>query len=1068
VNADLMPPKRKTTRSNKKKKGSQAKGSNSNINAEEKNSIHLLPKLGTKNATSAPNDKDVGAHYQQYKQATQTVLDGLRALVPSSFRLTTVNDLVRASNYILDASINVKDSIISSTYTANNIQHENSSSSDEDAGAIALDRWSQEEEERLIKNSKHVIVPNHLIASLEMSITVRSKVMEKYKADGSSDDVGHDYMIHALKRCKIGLMACRRTTNEVRKIMERMKLRKKQILRFSKDKGLDNDGSRIFTDGNANSDHDNSNDRLNFTNQFAPLYNEYEEDFVDYEYESESKNEIEEIINERKQGVDSFAESHISEETDVYTIEQDLIKGSDRLQACSFLHTMEELMALVAKHYQLLKANVSTSESTDSKMLMQCAMVANTCMYAVQRAEAALAIDYPYLSNIYNVIVVVFLPCVLVIFERDILSSAPDKIKQKCDKATLVHFIGEIVSCSFYSNGGGEQISGIVDRFSKKTGLDRDEVKKISCGSKTLADLAIHSIVGTNMPQNMNFPGLGLKSYNWLHTCEYIGGDRSILSTLRWLQCVIHLSQEHSKLISIPGYFGTMWSEDINPATSIQGDLDELFCGSILPELIEWCKPRPELPKKSKKGPTSVSILDAVSPYTPQTIPLLHMLRHHMKERKNGPVSASLAFGMHCLLTSIIEMQGQSDVARHALNAKQSWNQIFNNLEQQIGPDATSNHYSFFINLERYSVLRCLAEPIGQASTECSSQMAFFNPLMAGSYLLFANYVIGLDLGSCTIDSIGQLRCVLHMYNAFKKTGLVDDIALVQEVSTVFRSSKPVWVLKDQPEQGEFCKRFLLSWGFTPIAATHTIKHINSSSQKIPEHLKNDCRKLLPIQPEDFSTSYRLIMKRDFSDVDDNNSFKNLTSGEYKRNEMFLKTLSNVNMTRDAMDDDEDHVCFTDWTQVGCVFNEFILALMKELGWDKIAQKAIRNRPDHVRNGVGCDGTRARGKFAVSNVNLEYQAYCQFIYREILYVMDKNASSAVGKKAAKFMKDYFSGVNKNIYCFYIDTPKHNTTHNPSHSDARAEELQSTSVSKLKRISNDLSINISGCLEKKRL
>jgi hypothetical protein len=84
-------------------------------------------------------------------------------------------------------------------------------------------------------------------------------------------------------------------------------------------------------------------------------------------------------------------------------------------------------------------------------------------------------------------------------------------------------------------------------------------------------------------------------------------------------------------------------------------------------------------------------------------------------------------------------------------------------------------------------------------------------------------------------------------------------------------------------------------------------------------------RNLKPILPEEMSASYRLVMNRDFTGVVDDYSLKNydmITPDQKKEHEVYLNTISNINMTRDRMDEDEDSkVSLTNWTQVGCIFN---------------------------------------------------------------------------------------------------------------------------------------------------
>jgi hypothetical protein len=212
-------------------------------------------------------------------------------------------------------------------------------------------------------------------------------------------------------------------------------------------------------------------------------------------------------------------------------------------------------------------------------------------------------------------------------------------------------------------------------------------------------------------------------------------------------------------------------------------------------------------------------------------------------------------------------------------------------------------------------------------------------------------------------------------------------------------------------------------------------------------------------------------MNRDFTGVVDDYSVKNydmITPDKKKEQEVFLNTLSNINMTRDRMDDDEDSkVSFTNWTQVGCIFNEFIRALMKEFGWDQIVQQCIWKCPDNVRHGQRSDGSRTYGKFQVSDVNLEYQAYSQIIYSQILHPIDQDPNCTVGKQCAEFMKKYFAKIDEKTYSFYIDDAPHSLPSGISKSEdsPTIEELQAMSVSKLKKMAKALQLDLSKCFEK---
>lgn len=815
-----MPPKRKVSSNKKKKKlGRQTSTAKKGENVpKERMKESLLP---TANFDfPPPDDANIGSYYQEYKKVGEKVKECFRSLVPSSFRLTTVNDLARAANYIHETSKHVTSFLNSCTQKYIYICI--------DDYLDIIKALSKAEQESLLEKFDHILIPKHLLQEIRTTISLRSQVMNRYRNEGADDD-GHSHFINVLEYCEFELKASRRITKRIRQIVTNIRWTIKN--KFNEE----NTGTITSVKQKEQNIGEDEEDPANISNRFAALVN-----FDDVGTESESDDDDE------SDKVQKAISDPISEETEKYNID-DLIKGSDRLHACSFLYTIEQLMGIVAMHYQQLKSDVSATKCSDPKQLMQCAMVANTCMYSVQRAEAALINDHPHLSSIYGVLAIVFLPNILTLFEMEHLSSVSNKVRNKCDKKTLVKFLGDIVQCSFHNKGDRVRFEELKTIFCKKTGLTKQQVHTLSYGAKLFTDFEISSFgiekeMNKDWFQEIRATGVNVENHSWFKHNYYIGGSRPILNTLRMVQTISETTycMGNTKLISKPGFFGALWDENNNPARSIQGDMDELFGGSILPELLAWCKTT-ETTLCGGIGPSQ--LLDLIFPYTEQTLPILHSLRKHMKGKRTDPVPAHLVFGMHCLLTSIIELQGNGDVARHALNAERSWNHLFDKLEPHTRESDIPNHDTFFRNVSQFRSLRCLSTIVGQPSSSISPQIALFNPLMAGSYLLFANYVIGIGLGSHSIDSIGQLRFVMHIYNALQKNDLVKDIPLLREVDIVFKDTKALWVLKDKPGNGEFCKRFLIAWGFTPQAATKAIKEMSSSkTSDMSIRPQNDCR----------------------------------------------------------------------------------------------------------------------------------------------------------------------------------------------------------------------------------
>jgi hypothetical protein len=81
--------------------------------------------------------------------------------------------------------------------------------------------------------------------------------------------------------------------------------------------------------------------------------------------------------------------------------------------------------------------------------------------------------------------------------------------------------------------------------------------------------------------------------------------------------------------------------------------------------------------------------------------------------------------------------------------------------------------------------------------------------------------------------------------------------------------------------------------------------------------------------PEEYSASYRRLVKQDFTDEDDvaHYTILNATKEGRKHHAGLLDLLTRVNMTRDSMDDDEDFVLPINFSAVGCILLEFTNAL---------------------------------------------------------------------------------------------------------------------------------------------
>lgn len=1150
---------------------------------------HYHNNSSSSNSYNHPSS-DVGTYYQEYKETTQSCLQGLKTLVPkgggsgsgsnassssnsgsgsgssssnSNISFQTVNDIIRASDLVYENCLDMNSEFYAcfleeaKKAELEKKNHNNNNQNNDKKGDQTKESSSSSSQKELELKfhsilSRTIFIPPKLISLLETSIQLRKDIMGKYlfqqattnkskgkgggnkgkgtsspSSSSSSDSDAHTHIISVLEYCLNTLKSCVKLTKDMKGLTA--------WLLIYKQMDTTEEGKETTDNGNHTQPSPLEQQETNPSSpspSHSPSFN-----FNTIPTQESCKKYVDLLKQERQQNLKDTKPPVISDITSKYTVEDDLIRGSDRLQACSLLYTMETLMGVVASNYRELKVKTSKSrtystnpssshhqhhnQSCDLQYLMYCAMVTNKCIQSVERAEAQLALDCPYLSSIYAVLGLVFLPDCITKFEEAIEENIEqykrhlmDLQKQKqqsssnnggggggnnggggggrnkkkkkkkvilsVDRGIIVKGVGDIIEIS--SRPDFEiRYQQITAQLTKETGLPAQKVKDLTWEIKQKFQSSYEASL----------------SYQWLDDHTYIGGDRPFLYTLLYLQAMfIRNAQSKSKpTCSDITCFGTYrWDEDLNPAHCFMGDMDEIYIGSILPELTEWCESRGECPSLKVVPPGFV--LDKISGFTSQTLPIIHMLRKFIREGKTGsigdsdghhgsysrPVPCTLVFGMHAILTSIMEMQGSSDISSYATATEHAWKKLFRNLEKRVVEDE-------YNDLGRFVILACLPYPVGEESVRGGGRMAFLNPLMAGSYLLFANYVVAIGLGCNTIDFLGQLRLVLHLYNAFLQTNLIESdnnndnqeeqenandkkststssssrprLIMLEETMKVFSNTKAIWAFSNKlPSHGEFMKTSLLAWGYSPTSASQIIKYINSKygEKGMPpdshsgggnRNSRNNRRKLKGIVQEEISNSYSFVMNEDFMyrteadnrkklHHDESNNNNNNNEGEgnsssiTQQNNTYdvLETIMHISSTKSSMYNDlHNGILWTNWTEVGCICNDFIRALMKEFlsefhPDDELTQNMVKY-------------------FSKFDAYAEYELYSKIICSKVLHPIDEDPQCEIGKKCAKFMQDFFEKVEKSEYYFYdANNKNHSSKNQNSNSYYDNEDLMS--------------------------
>jgi hypothetical protein len=361
-----------------------------------------------------------------------------------------------------------------------------------------------------------------------------------------------------------------------------------------------------------------------------------------------------------------------------------------------------------------------------------------------------------------------------------------------------------------FHNKGDSRIPAKVKRFSKRSGANEKdietEVEKIH--KLTAVETTLFQEERLNAQEIKLYKAQGLRPHMWLEHNAHIGGNKCILNTQCIVQKLMDLIHDNTKLVGKPGFWGSYYDEDTNPARRIRGDLDEPFAGIIMPELIELCKVAPfrYLPEKA------------------QLVTVLDLLHEHVRGDRTRAVPISLTFGLHAILTSILFLQGDGDVARVAACSKASFTTLFEQLN--VVSDKSKkpcNSPDFYRNVNLFMNLHYVAKPVyekfdprqmddnSKFGNVKFQRLAFWNPVVGGGYLLYAKYMCSIGLGSATIDSLGQLRMSLHLYNAMKHRDPSFKIALLDDLDKAFAHSKNVWPDSDRSLQN-CSKSFCASW----------------------------------------------------------------------------------------------------------------------------------------------------------------------------------------------------------------------------------------------------------------
>ena len=884
--------------------------------------------------------------YHTYKLKTQSFRDRIQKLLPKSTKLKSVSDLNRACDVIFDNAVSCDDG------SQSDGSERQTKSNDNDGKTMSF------------------VIPHEIILDLDVSIKLRSAFGISY---GANSDKGHAYMLSTLEYC-------RKKLKQARSILK--------IKRKHAHFGV----SRI-------ADLQQNDEQKSSSNRYEYLTGSYDDN---EDMENDDITITEDMVKKGTYPTLSPPE----EPEEYYSIEEDLIKGSDRFQAIAFMLSIEQHMKAVSIEYEEMKkarrferenihyfqyeakhnkdeVQCYRSKFSDLQFLLKSTVVTNMAIESVQSMEAALMVDRPHLSDLYSIIAVIFLPNYVAKIESMM------KEREHQNDYLVKKFVGKIVGIVFH-DGGSNLLDDAVKTFVQQSKLDYKKVYHEAEVIRNVMKFETISAMEEHLNPEMVDQLTGVyetKPHTWMDGSYYIGEDRCIFNTQKILQRRFNQIIYGTKFRGLEPFGGDVWIEDEVPAKKIRGDLDQLLSSEILPELIAWCDYR-------------ISPIGCIRslPYIKELLPLVHLMRTHVEklfdENKNNrllPVPISLTFGIHALLTSIFELQGCGDVKRLAKFTKASFNTLFEQIEDVSNSDFAKQAYTFGETVSSLASCKNFVRSAGPPASATSEQHAFWNPVVGGQLLLFAVYSINICVGSAKVSGVGQLHLTLHLYHALKESKLIgdDEGPFLKMLDGIFDKTRKIW-MGSRPINGEFEKKFHVS-----------------------------VRRKQKILPGEISASYKRVVERDFSEDIDDHVDDYCEPGMEKADKPFYDFISKAEMTKIIMNEVEMDIKPVNLFKVALILHEFVVGLGDAMGWcDMIVKDHIYEREKG-----------SKGKLFSYDIGIKYQTYIKCMeqfFKGLDSLSDQsketdNTNPGLDHdKAARFMVHFFNNVPEESYRYFRD------------------------------------------------
>lgn len=478
---------------------------------------------------------------------------------------------------------------------------------------------------------------------------------------------------------------------------------------------------------------------------------------------------------------------------------EDLMKSDDRNDAFLFLEVLDQLMGSISHQCTVLAKDVLSSrragypESNMVEKLLEVGASSSMAIQKVQQLEMELQAQHNHLKTPFHVMSVLVLPHLTAEISKIVEAHA----SARCPREDIISFLGDSIECSCRNESDRKNRKDtLVTDFCSRYHIDGRGQEKIdqfylAVTTMCLLELPIKLEKATTDPLRSQMAAAGgqSKAHSWLSNFEWIGQDRSILHTIRLLQLfggVVAKTPPNRKVQAKRGSFGkSPWVA--GRATKIQSDMDELLMSDVLPSWLVMC--RQGIVGKAKL------------PIEAELCPLFVSLRSFF-ENPEHPVSWGLSFGLHAMLTGVLEIGAELDSVSSV--SKSSFRHFFKQVE---GANAKSK------NEEGLKVCPAWKHNVGillfldNYNIDAFEERAIWNPISAGTILNIGTYFGNLDAGCALIDCRSQLRIVLFMYHGHLIRGLIrrGQIPLLDEIYDTFKDCKAIWTGSLPKVRGSAC-----------------------------------------------------------------------------------------------------------------------------------------------------------------------------------------------------------------------------------------------------------------------